>query len=178
MEKLAQLDMPENAYNWLVDFISGTHIVRGGEVKRSMLKHITASVIQWSGIGPAAYVVYAGALAAMISGNQLVKFSDDTYLVIPASSVDLRSAERQNVGTWAQTNNLTLNRDKMEEIIFVDKKRRRQVAPSLQLHEIFRVGSLRMLGVTWTNSLSRLSCHQFMHADSIRLKSYARTLSV
>jgi len=153
LEKLAQLDMPVNAYNWLVDFFSGhSHrtVYRG---QTSTLKDITASIIQGSGIGPASYVANASDLKAVTPENLLCKFADDTYLVIPASNVDSRSVEVDNIETWARTNNLTLNRAKSKEIVFVDTKRKRQVAPP-PLPEIVRVTSLKILGVTVTNGLS------------------------
>jgi hypothetical protein len=154
LEKLAQLDMPVNAYNWLADFFSGhSHctLYRG---QTSTLKSITASIIQGSGIGPASYVVNAGDLKAATTGNELCKFADDTYLIIPASNVDSRSAEVDNIETWARTNNLTLNRTKSKEIIFIDTKRRRQVVPPPPLAGIVRVTSLKILGVTMTSGLS------------------------
>ena len=76
--------------------------------KASTLKSITASIIHGSGIGPAAYVVNASDLKAVTPGNQLCKFADDTYLVIPATNVDSRATEIDNIETWARTNNLTL----------------------------------------------------------------------
>jgi hypothetical protein len=90
LEKLAQFDIPDHAYNWLVNFFSGhTHCtVFNGHVLT--LKSITASVIQGSGIRPAAYVVNAGDLHVMTPGNQVCKFADDTYLIIPASNSDSR----------------------------------------------------------------------------------------
>jgi len=97
----------------------------------STLKSINASIIQGSAIGPAAYVVNAGDLHTLTPSNQLVKFADDTYLIIPASNPDSRSVEVDNIETWASTNNLTLNRTKTKEIIFVDTRRKRQVRPIL-----------------------------------------------
>ena len=86
--------------------------------------------------------------------NQLVKFADDTYLIIPASNVDSRSAEVDNIETWASTNNMTLNRTKAKEIIFVDTRRKRQVVAPPALPGIVRVTSLNILNVTMTNGLS------------------------
>jgi hypothetical protein len=154
LEKLAQLNMPDNAYNWLVDFFSGhSHctVYRG---QTSTLKDITASIIQGSGIGPATYVANAGDLKAVTEGNQLCKFADDTYLIIPASNVDSRSAEVDNIETWARTNNLTLNRKKSNEIVFIDRKRKRQVVSPPPLPGIIRTTSLKILGVTMTNGLT------------------------
>jgi len=61
----------------------------------STLKSITASIIQGSGIGPASYVINASDLDA--PGNELCKFADDTYLIIPATNVKARFAEIEHV---------------------------------------------------------------------------------
>jgi len=74
--------------------------------------------MQGSGIGPAAYVVYATDLKAVTPGNLLCKFTDDTYLIVPASNVDSQAAETGNIDTWAWKNNPTLNRNKSNEIVF------------------------------------------------------------
>jgi len=87
---MAQLDMPNEDYNWLVDFFSGHAHCTVYCDQTSMLKAINASIIQGSAIGPAAYVVNAGNLQAVTPNNQLIKFTDDTYLVVSASNVDVR----------------------------------------------------------------------------------------
>ena len=38
----------------------------------------------------------------------LCKYADDTYIIIPASNVDSRPAELDNVTAWSRANNLTL----------------------------------------------------------------------
>ena len=154
LEKMAQLDLPDNVYNWLVDFFSDhTHsTVYKGE--RSKINSITASIIQGSSIGPASYVVNAGDLKAVTPGNCLLKFADDIYIVIPASNVDSRTAEVGNVETWACHNNLQLNASKTKEIIFVDRRRKRQTLQPPPLSEVLRVSSMKILGVTWTSGLA------------------------
>ena len=42
------------------------------------------SVVQGSGLGPATYVVNAADLRPIHPSNELVKYADDTYLIIPA----------------------------------------------------------------------------------------------
>jgi len=98
-------------------------------------------------------VVNAGDLRAVTLNNQLVKFADDTYLIVPASNLDSRSAEIDNIETWASTNNLTLNRTKTKEIVFVDIRRKRQTVLPPSLPGIVWVTSLTILGVTMTNGL-------------------------
>jgi hypothetical protein len=154
LEKMAHLDIPINAYNWLVDFFKEhSHCtVYRGEV--SMMKGITASIIQGSAVGPAAYVVNAGDLRTVNPENKMIKFADDTYLIIAASNIDSRDVEFNNVEEWAQANNLTLNRNKTKEIVFVDKKKKCPVKSPLEMPGIERVASIKVLGVILTNGLS------------------------
>jgi len=93
-------------------------------------------------------------LNAITPGNRLVKFADDTYLVVPASNADSRTAEIRNVETWACRNNLTLNSAKTKEFVFVDRHRRRQTQQPPLMSDIARVSSMNILGVTWTTGLS------------------------
>ena len=95
LEKLAQLDIPDNVYNWLVNFFSGHSHCTQYSGQTSMLKDITASIIQGSAIGPAAYVDNAGDLAAVTPGNQLCKFADDTYDLPHRASQRRRLADRR-----------------------------------------------------------------------------------
>jgi ribonucleases P/MRP protein subunit RPP40 len=79
MDKMAAMDLPDHINNWLINFFNcHSHCVEhNGEI--STLKEITASVIQGSAVGPAAYVVYAADLQPVNRGNDVVKYADDTY---------------------------------------------------------------------------------------------------
>jgi len=90
---MSELDLPAYVYNWIVSFFSGHahRTVYKGEV--SSTKSISASIVQGSSIGPASYAVTAVDLRPLHAGNSLVKFADDTYLAIPATSADTRIAE-------------------------------------------------------------------------------------
>ena len=123
-------------------------------VRRSRGTKAAPSLNQWFFFF---FIHTAGDLAAVFPGNQLFKlnkFADDTYLIVPASCVDSRTAEVNNIETWARTNNLTLNRLKTHEIVFTDPRRRRQVQQPPTIDGIARVTSLKILGVTITNGLS------------------------
>ena len=172
LEKMARLDLPVNVYNWLVNFFSGHTHCTVYQGKISTLKSITASIIQGSGIGPASYVINASDLYVLTPGNELCKFADDTYLIIPEMNVESRSAEIDHIESWAHKNNLTLNRKKSTEIVFVDTRRKRQVAANQPMPGIARVTSVKVLGVTVTNGLSAsdhvrgvvTSCSQTLYA--------------
>ena len=77
------------------------------------------------------------------------KFADDTYLVIPASNVDSRVTEIDNIETWARTNNLTLNRNKSKEIVFSDP-----------IDEGFRLNHHRQRRILPVSRLSKFSASQ------------------
>jgi len=46
---------------------------------------IFASAIQGSALGPASFIVTVSDLQPVHQGNVLVKFADDTYVIIPCS---------------------------------------------------------------------------------------------
>ena len=87
-------------------------------------------------------------------GNSLMKYADDTYLVIPACNVDSRDKEIANIDAWAKVNNLTLNASKSVEIVFQDSRKRHRAAPPPVMHGVERVHSLKILGITFTDKLS------------------------
>jgi len=87
VNKLAELDLPVYVHNWMVEFFSEHSHCTEYNGQRSLMKKITASIIQGSGIGPASYVVTAADLKVFNAGNKLVKFADDTYVIIPAVNI-------------------------------------------------------------------------------------------
>ena len=58
---------------------------------------ITASIVQGSAVGPASYVVNAADLTTVSSTNHLVKYADDTYLIIPACNTGTRADELDDI---------------------------------------------------------------------------------
>ena len=85
----------------------------------------------------------------------MVKFADDTYLIIPASNNDSCSREINHVENWAKTNNLQLNLAKSVEIAFVPPRCRRAVViPAPAVPDIPRVEFIKALGVTLSRKFS------------------------
>ena len=80
--------------------------------------------------------------------------------------------ELSNIESWAQANNMILNRSKSAEIIFTNRRCRQQVDEPPPLTDITRVSSIKILGVTISNRLSLsqhvqnvvMSCAQTVHA--------------
>jgi hypothetical protein len=113
MEKYSRLSLPDNIYNWIVNFFKDhSHCARFGDVIWQF-RLISASMIQASGLGPASYVVTASDLHPVSRGNSMVKYADDTYPVVPADNAHSCADEIVNVEKWANTNNISLNRKKV-----------------------------------------------------------------
>jgi len=85
----------------VVNFFEGHSQCTNFQQQTSPTAGITASIIQGSAVDPAAYVVNAADLNAVAPGNELVKFADDTYIVVPASNIHTRQAEIDSVEQWA-----------------------------------------------------------------------------
>jgi len=86
LNKLSQLDIPDHAPNWFVDFFSERQQDSIYNRVVSSTLPITANVIQGSAVGPAAFVVCASDLSAVAPENKTNKYADDVILVIPASN--------------------------------------------------------------------------------------------
>ena len=99
------------------------------------------------------------------------KYADDTYLIIPASNSQSCADEIAPVEKWARENNLSLNRTKSVEIVFVSPRSKRDlVIPPPAVPEIGRVESLKVLGVTFSRKFS-----VSQHIDNV-LGACAQTL--
>ena len=121
------MNLPDNIYNWIENFFRDhSRCTRFGD-EVSKFRESSASIIQGSGLGPASYVVTASDLHPVTPGNSAVKFADDTYLVIPAANVQSCAAVIAQVENWAAENNLSLNRSKSVEIVFVSPWSKRAV---------------------------------------------------
>ena len=88
----------------------------------SIFQQITASIIQGSGLGPASYVVNAADLVPNYNSNTLIKYADDTYLVVPAGSISTRQDELHNIEQWSPANNYTARSHSKSWTIFENIK--------------------------------------------------------
>jgi len=157
LEKLAKLDLPDEAYNWLKDFFDGhSHCTQfAGSV--SSFADILASVIQGSAIGPASYVVIASDLHSVNQVNRLFKFADDTYLLVPSINSQTCEDELVHVSNWARENNLELNQSKSLELLITAPGVRGANArsnPPPPIRGIERVCKIKVLGVVINDRLS------------------------
>lgn len=171
LAKYSLLNLSDNIYNWVEAFFrEHKHCTRFGE-NVSQFRSILASIIQGSAIGPVSYVITALDLQSIVSGNHIDKYADDSYLSIPAVNAESCAAEIAGVEKWAAANNLTLNRSKSVEIVFVAPRSKRVVTiPSPAVPGFQRVESLKILGVTISRKFSTTD-----HVDKM-LAACAQTL--
>ena len=106
---------------WRVSYsIHNVHGVSGSRFRDELspTATISASVVQGSSIGPASYVVTASDMRPQNNGNVIIKYADDTYLIVPAENSHTCVDELRHIHAWASDNNLRLNTAKSREIIF------------------------------------------------------------
>jgi len=119
----------------------------------SMFADIVSSVIQRSLLGPAAYAIIASDLDPIHAGNEIVKFADDSYLIVPASNTDTSPEELAHVQKWATNNNLQLNCKTSLEIVFQSTQTKPLQLPS-SCPGVTRVNSMSALGVVINDRLT------------------------
>ena len=161
--KYASLDLPDFIYNWLESFFRDHSHCTQFDNQLSDFLDISASIIQGSVLGPASYVVTASDLRPLSPLNVIVKYADDTYLIIPASNQTTCQAEIQHIEQWGDANHLKLNRAKSNEIVFVKPRSWRHVdVPPPAVEGFARVQQISALGVTLCYNLS-----MSVHTDNI-----------
>jgi len=120
MSKMAVLALPDFVYNWIGDYISGRkHCTRSiGAISSTMPKN--ASVVQGSAMGPVGFIINGTDLKCMTQGNQLCKYADDTYMIVPSAvRIEVSQSQRSfsHIESWASNINLKLNTTKSQEMI-------------------------------------------------------------
>jgi len=185
LDKMGRINIPDEACNWTVDFYAGRgHATKfGGEM--SELAQFESSVIQGSSLGPAAFIVTAADLRPEHADNEIIKFADDTYLIIPASNSSTSELELDHIRSWATSNNLQLNPTKSKELIFFAQQSRLHTAQPRPCHGIEQVESITALGVTINNRSSvtehvtkvLTSCSSLLYALRI-LRTHGKTATL
>ena len=151
LEKFSQLRLDDNIYNWIADYFQNhTHRTKF-QGKESTALPINSGVIQGSAIGPVAYAITASDLTTVNKPNTLIKYADDTYLILPGKHAKYRELELNNIETWARKNNLKLNKAKSTEIIFTTPRSTKTLPKPLE--GIKRVETINILGVIYDSKL-------------------------
>lgn len=154
LSKISLFDIPDEAFNWLTNFLKDRSHSTKLEGVNSLRLPINASVVQGSAVGPSMFSVLASDLKPIHSDNAMIKFADDMYLIVPQSRSATCDAEVANIENWSNDNNLTLNRSKSLELIFVKPGCKPKVQLPSQIEGIPRVHRTKALGVTIRSDFS------------------------
>ena len=128
-------------------------------------------MVQGSVLGPSSFIINASSLKPVHPLNKMIKFADDTYLVIPSSNSN--SLQLDSLSEWAKLSNLSLNLKKSYKLI-INNNYNEITPPSLH-PSLQRTSSLTILGGSFTETLNITphidniitKCYQTFHAPKI-----------
>ena len=153
LRKCAALPLENCVHNWLVSYLEGRDHCTKFNGSTSTRLPINASIVQGSGLGPVAYIITASDFTPIHLGNMLIKYADDSYLIVPSTNTQFVREELEQVEHWAKQNNLKLNSSKTKEIIF--RKQKLRLADLPPIHDgIARCETMNILGVLLQSNLS------------------------
>ena len=154
LTELSDLGLNNSIFSWIANFLTGrSQSVKMGDVKSAFLL-ITRSIVQGSRLGPYLYILLARRLKTLSLMNRLVKYADDTTLVVPQRTDCSIEVELQNIINWSHLNKLTINKSKTKEIIFWKSGKVSKNLNIPTIPQIERVQQVRLLGVILSSNLS------------------------
>jgi hypothetical protein len=146
VRKLSMLPLPWNIINWIISFLTDRKIqLKRGDII-SHPKQINRGIVQGSGIGPTLYIVHESDLIPMSLVNILLKYADDTNLLVPENTDITLSQEFDNIKTWAFHNKMIINFNKTKELVFYRPNPYHSVHP-LPVDDIEQLLEAKVLGV-------------------------------
>jgi len=89
----------------------------------SMYAAINASIIQGSVLGPSSYIVVACDRHPKMQEYKLLKFADDTHLLVGSMHIHTVADEIEDITQWTITNNLSLNPHRTRDLLILRKPR-------------------------------------------------------
>ena len=168
--KLSKYITDDSLFNWFIDLFND-HMQRTKyNEETSEYSRVNAGVIQGSAVGPFAFCIVASDLRPISTHNVIIKYADDTCIIIPESNIRTTDNELRNVEEWANSNNLKLNQTKSKEIVFRRPRITEEIIPET-INNIARVSHINILGVTFDHNLS-VKIHIDNILDKIGYKLY------
>ena len=162
---MASLQLDDSIRNLLISFFENrTHYTKFLSKTSSALS-INSSVVQGSVLGPSSFIINASSLKPVHPLNKMIKFADDTYLVIPSSNSNSLQLELDSLSEWAKISNLPINLKKSYELII--RNNYNKITPPCLHPSLQRTSSLTILGVSFTETLNITP-----HIDNISTKCY------
>src|SRR6218665_3151958 len=120
-QPLSLLEMSYSIYNWLVRYHEDRRHVSIFNGCSSKVAIISASVVQGSVLGPSEYILGTADLRPVSDMNRLLKYADDSYLLIGSRNIATTQHEIQNITSWAKSKMLSINVNKTREMAIIRK---------------------------------------------------------
>ncbi|KAK3521675.1 hypothetical protein QTP70_015591 [Hemibagrus guttatus] len=176
-EKLSLLGINTSLCNWILDFLTGRpQSVRIGNSTCSATT-LNTGAPQGCVLSPLLFTLLTHDCAAMHSSNHIIKFADDTTVVglISKNDESAYREEMQSLTAWCKDNNLSLNLEKMKEMV-VDFRRAQSDHSPLNINgsNVEIVKSTKFLGVhlaedlTWSLNTSFITKKAQQHLYFLR----------
>ncbi len=131
---------------------------------------LNSKVPQVCVLSPLLYSLYTHDCTATNSSNVIVKFADDTMVIVLITDND-ETAHREEVSTltkWCQENHLSLNIDKTKELVVDFRRQSREHTPiTIDKTPVERVNSFKFLSVHITEDLTWSA-----HTDAVLKKAH------
>ena len=140
-------------YEPLTSFLQNrTQICKVGD-KLSTDSQINRGIIQGSALDPTLFTVMVSDLHPKSSKNIIVKFANDTTVVVPEKSDVSLPEEFDHIKVWATVNRMILNFIKTKELVFHRPgPKKLHMFPSIKSIEL--VEQAKLLGVILQNKFS------------------------
>lgn len=172
VSRLYDSNLPHCFSAWITSYLSNRSQYVYSNTNSSLAK-VTSGVPQGAVLSPSLYCIFSSSLQVIHSSNKLYKYADDLILLVAHTSNTSDSIhcldEINNIKSWCQTNDITLNINKTSRIL-VHKSKFTNFNFDY-LNDICTAScSIKLLGVIFSNSLSWSP-----HIDSI-VKKTSRNL--
>src|SRR6218665_1341699 len=120
---LLEMSYIYSIYNWLVRYHEDRRHVSIFNGCSSKVAIISANVVQGSVLGPSEYILGTADLRPVSDMNRLLKYADDSYLLIGSRFIATAQHEIQNITSWAKSKNLSINVNKTREMAIIRKNK-------------------------------------------------------
>uniref|UniRef100_A0A8C6LR59 Reverse transcriptase domain-containing protein n=1 Tax=Nothobranchius furzeri TaxID=105023 RepID=A0A8C6LR59_NOTFU len=146
ISKLLSLQIPPSTRHWLKDFLTNRpqHVKLGSHLSSSIL--LSTGSPQGCVLSPLLYTLHTSDCTASHPSTGIFKFADDTTVVGLITDEAAYRAEVSNLSRWCSDNNLTLNIQKLKELLLDFRRLSHTHVPLLINGErVDRVPSIRFL---------------------------------
>ena len=177
---LTQLNFPLSICNWILNFLlNRPQIVKIGSIKSSILI-LNTGTPQGCPISPKLYSLFTFDCKAILPGNHVFKFADDTTVtgLIRDNDETNYRLEIDGITDWCDSNNLFLNVSKTKEMI-IDFRRNKPFYEPIIIDEteVEQIDVFKFLGIYITNDLTwHFNCTELLKKARQRLY-FLRVLS-